>query len=92
MREETYSFEKLEAWKKAKDLALFIYEITSHFPDTERYGLVSQMRKCAIGIPSHLAEGSGRITGKDTLQVITILSEHTLRNFPFSSPDLENHN
>ena len=65
MREEKYSFEKLEAWKKAKDLALFIYEITSKFPDTEKYGLINQMRKCAIGIPSHLAEGSGRITGKD---------------------------
>lgn len=60
-----YSFEKLAAWKKAKELAIWIYQVTKDFPNEEKYGLISQMRRCGIGIPSHLAEGSGRITGKD---------------------------
>jgi len=61
----TYSFEKLEAWKVAKEFAIFIYRITENFPEEEKYELTRQLRKGAIGIPSHLAEGSGRITGKD---------------------------
>lgn len=60
-----YSFERLAAWQKAKDLAIAIYSITKTFPSEEKYGLTSQFRRGAIGIPSHLSEGSARITGKD---------------------------
>ena len=67
-----YSFEKLVAWKKAKELAIWAYQITKNFPTEEKYGLMSQMRRCGIGIPSHLAEVSGRITGKDKANFTSI--------------------
>jgi len=41
-------------------LAETVYKVTSNFPETEKYGLVSQMRRCSISIPSNIAEGSRR--------------------------------
>jgi four helix bundle protein len=59
------SFRDLIAWQKAIDLAVRVYELTSHFPGDERFGLVSQLRRCAVSIPSNIAEGHGRLTTKD---------------------------
>lgn len=53
-------YRDLIAWQKAMDLVTEIYEATRRFPDTERYGLVSQMRRAAVSIPSNIAEGFGR--------------------------------
>ena len=55
-----FSFEKLIAWQKGRELALLIYRFTKHFPKDETFGLTSQMRRCSISIASNLAEGSGR--------------------------------
>ena len=60
-----YSFEKLEVWKDSKELVKKIYSITEGFPKNELYGIVSQMRRAAISVPSNLAEGSGRTNQKD---------------------------
>ena len=60
-----YGFEKLDAWSKALDLSLGIYEITKLFPESEKFGLISQMRRCAVSVQSNIAEGSARITNKD---------------------------
>jgi four helix bundle protein len=60
-----FSFEKLIAWQKSKDLAVTIYKVTKKFPDEERYGLMSQMRRCSISISSNIAEGTGRNSMKD---------------------------
>ena len=60
-----YSFEKLEAWKVSKALAIKIYQLTADFPSEEKFGLVSQMRRAAVSISSNLAEGSGRQSPKD---------------------------
>lgn len=57
---EQYSFEKLDVWKVAMDLAEETYRFTEQLPNDERFGLVSQMRRCAISIPSNIAEGQGR--------------------------------
>ena len=62
----------MEVWKEAKNLALQIYRITENFPDKEIYGLTSQLRRCAVSIPSNIAEGCGRNTDKDTLNFISI--------------------
>lgn len=62
---KVFSFEKLIVWQKSKILTVFIYKITKLFPDEEKFGLVSQMRRCAISISSNLAEGSGRNQAKD---------------------------
>ncbi len=60
-----FSFEKLIAWQKSRELALMIYKTTKKFPKDETFGLISQMRRCSISIASNLAEGSGRNSYKD---------------------------
>ncbi len=61
----TYSFEKLQVWVEAKELVIEIYTITKLFPDDEKFGLSSQLRRAAISICSNLAEGSGRKSKND---------------------------
>ena len=58
-------YEKLKVWRKAHELTLVIYQLTHSFPMDERFGLISQMRRCAASIPSNIAEGSGRGTDRD---------------------------
>ena len=58
-------FKDLNVWNVAMDLAVKVYNITRDFPDTEKYGLVSQLQRAAVSIPSNIAEGSGRGTKKD---------------------------
>ena len=53
---------ELEAWKEAMRLARQIYEITQSMPESERFGLYSQMRRSAVSIASNIAEGAGRGT------------------------------
>jgi four helix bundle protein len=60
-----FSFEKLIAWQKARELALEIYKITKLFPKDELFGMTSQMRRCSVSVASNLAEGSGRNSMKD---------------------------
>ena len=62
----------LEAWKKSIDLVKDIYSITKDFPSSEQFGLVSQMRRAAVSIPSNLAEGSARFSDKDCTRFIDI--------------------
>jgi hypothetical protein len=54
------SYRDLIAWKKAKELALDIYVCTKEFPKNEVYGLMVQMRRSAVSVPSNIAEGKGR--------------------------------
>lgn len=61
----TYSFEKLDVWKKSKDFAVKIYRATQSFPKEEKFGLVSQLRRASVSVSSNIAEGSSRTTGKD---------------------------
>ena len=57
---KTKTFRDLIVWQKGYQLVLEIYQITKTFPNTEQYGLVQQMRKAAVSIPSNIAEGYGR--------------------------------
>jgi four helix bundle protein len=59
------SFHDLVAWQKAMALAEEIYSVTSAFPAEERFGLTSQMRRCAVSIACNIAEGHGRLTTRD---------------------------
>lgn len=54
------TFRDLKIWQKSMQLVTNIYEKTGIFPDEEKYGLVSQIRRSAISIPSNIAEGYGR--------------------------------
>lgn len=57
--------ENLEVWRKSVDLSIAIYKATEDFPTRETYGLVSQMRRAAVSIPSNIAEGRRRGTDAD---------------------------
>ena len=63
---------KLVVWQKAMALALAVYHATKSFPDNERYGLVSQMRRAAVSIPSNIAEGAARMSPNELKQFISI--------------------
>lgn len=58
-------FKNLEIWKRAIKLTTKIYTVTSGFPDGEKYGLTSQIRRCAVSIGSNIAEGAGRNSEKE---------------------------
>ena len=63
----TFSFERLEVWNKSRLLTKRIYNETNNYPDSERYGMVSQLRRAVISVCSNLAEGSSRKSKKDQL-------------------------
>lgn len=65
MEIKVYSFEKLHVWKDIRGLIKSIYTLTSNFPDNEKFGLVSQMRRAIISVSSNIAEGSSRTSLKD---------------------------
>ena len=59
------SHKDLFIWKKAMELVTQTYQITTKFPKEETYGLIDQMRRAAISIPSNIAEGKGRRSSKE---------------------------
>jgi four helix bundle protein len=63
-------YRDLVAWKKAMELVTEIYAATRSFPKEELYGLVSQLRRAAVSIPSNLAEGYGRNSPNELRQFI----------------------
>ena len=73
-----YSFEKLEVWRLAKDLCIYIYKLTGKFPSEEKFGLVSQMRRASISIASNTAEGSSRISKKEQSHFYTMAFSSTI--------------
>jgi len=66
------SFKDLNVWQKSVDLAVLVYRITKEFPQSELYGLVSQMRRAVISVSSNLAEGFKRINKKEKMQFYNI--------------------
>jgi four helix bundle protein len=60
-----FSFEKLDVWQDSRSLTKLIYEVTKSFPDSEKFGLINQMRRASISVSSNIAEGSSRTSQKD---------------------------
>ncbi len=67
-----FSFEKLDVWKNTIELTKIIYRISSKFPDKEKFGLTSQMRRAVVSVSSNIAEGTSRTTGKDKSHYTTM--------------------
>lgn len=67
-----FNFEKLDVWKKGLDLTDCIYAATRGFPGDERFGLVTQMRRAAVSVPSNIAEGSSRSSRVDNARFVEI--------------------
>ena len=66
------SYKELVVWQKSYHLVLTVYEITKSFPKEELFGLSSQMRRCAVSVPSNIAEGNTRNGKKEHLQFFRI--------------------
>ncbi len=73
-----FSFEKLEVWKEATSLCKKIYTLTENFPSSEKFGLISQLRRASVSISSNLAEGTSRTTNKDKAHYTTIAYSSTM--------------
>jgi four helix bundle protein len=67
-----FGFERLEVWQRAVEFADRVYVLTTAFPDHERYGLTSQLRRAAVSISSNIAEGSSRASRKDFARFVEI--------------------
>lgn len=65
-----FYFEKLDVWQESRQLVKEVYEITTHFPLEEKFGLVSQIRRASLSISANIAEGMSRITEKDKARFI----------------------
>ncbi|MCF8229269.1 MAG: four helix bundle protein [Bacteroidales bacterium] len=62
----------LDVWKKSVDFVTLIYSVTVKFPSEEKFGLVNQLRRAAVSIPSNIAEGSARKNDKEFIQFLFI--------------------
>lgn len=66
------SYRDLEVWTNGIRLSELVYELTEQFPQDERFGIASQMRRCAVSIPSNIAEGFMRKNTKEYMQFLYI--------------------
>ena len=66
------SYRDLIVWQKSMILVVDVYKLSKSFPDDERFGLTSQLRRCVVSIPSNIAEGYGRNYTKDYVRFLQI--------------------
>ncbi len=69
---DMFAFEKLLVWQKSVAMVKDVYMVSKSFPKEEKYGLVSQIRRSALSVSCNLAEGSGKVSGKDKTNYSTI--------------------
>ena len=72
MNEKIRNFRDLDVWKLGKKLVVDVYKITQNLPKEETHGLISQMRRAAVSIPSNIAEGFNRFHNKEYRQFLYI--------------------
>lgn len=70
MGTEVRTYRDLIAWQRSMDLVECVYRETAELPKEELYGLVSQLRRCAVSIPSNIAEGWGRHSRQDYIRFL----------------------
>ena len=93
------NFRDLEVWKLGKQIVYEIYAVTKSFPDDERFGLVTQMRRAAVSIPANISEGFNRFHNKEYKQFLYIalgscaeLETHVEVSFDLTFLDLNSKN
>lgn len=72
-----HEFKRLVVWKNAIDLAVDIYQLSKQFPTDERFGLITQVHRCAVSIASNIAEGAGRNTTGEFIHFLGIAAGST---------------
>lgn len=70
------NYKELKVWGKSYQLCLQVYQITAGFPNNEKFGLTSQIRRSVVSIPSNIAEGYGRKTTADYVRFLYIAYGH----------------
>lgn len=70
MNEYKFPFEKLEIWKLSVELSLNIYQITENFPNEEKFGIISQIRRSSNSVGGNIAEGISRFSNKEKARFI----------------------
>ena len=86
----TYKFEELVVWRKAHEMVLYIYHVSRHFPEDEKFGLTSQFRRAAVSIEANIAEGYKKLSKSDKLRFFNISqgSLEECRDYHILSRDL----
>ncbi|MCK5169128.1 MAG: four helix bundle protein, partial [Bacteroidales bacterium] len=86
-----HNFKELIVWQKARKLVKEIYLILKSFPEDEKYGIISHIRRASISIPANIAEGAGRNTDNDFGRFLDIAngSSFELETLIILSFDLE---
>ena len=67
-----HRYKDLKFWQLSRSFCKDIYVVTKSFPDDEKFGLVSQLRRAAVSIPSNIAEGASRNSNKDFIRFLAI--------------------
>ena len=67
-----HDYKKLNVWMEAMKLVTEVYKMTKTFPSEEKFGLVSQINRSAVSIPSNIAEGAGRNSTKEFINYLTV--------------------
>ena len=67
-----HNFKELEIWKLSRSFCSSVYSATDDLPQNEKFGIVNQMRRCAVSIPSNIAEGASRQSNKDFYRFLEI--------------------
>lgn len=67
-----HNFKELDIWKRSRVFCSLIYSVTNNFPASEKFGIINQMRRCAVSVPSNIAEGASRESNKDFCRFLEI--------------------
>jgi four helix bundle protein len=77
MQNRLHGYRDLDVWQLSMKLVELVFELTGHLPDDQRFGLISQMQRAAISIPSNIAEGHAKRSGKDYVRHLRIAAGST---------------
>ena len=72
-----HKVENLKIWKKSIDLTKSVYLLVAELPTEEKFGLISQIKRCSVSIPSNIAEGAGRNSSKEFKYFLSIANGST---------------
>ena len=67
-----HNFKNLKVWQRAMSLCKMVYQATRSFPQEERFGLTSQIKRAVVSVPSNIAEGASRTSNKDFTRFLTM--------------------
>ena len=67
-----HNFKKLQIWNLGMEIVSMVYNVTNKFPEEEKFGLKSQMNRCAVSIPSNIAEGSSKSSSKHFINFLEV--------------------